>query len=375
MLFRSVSVRRRPVEIIVGGQNLGSRATGREGLMAQVALNDLTGMADQTTISLFNTVQLKEQTVVSIAHEFGLGADGLRLGGRLVYGHARPDIANGRFSSRTWIDAVQASYPFVRRQATNVEGAAGLDLVDQAIDFGAARLSRDRLRVGWARLSLATSDGLDQARPGYSLTEPRLGLSAEVELRKGLAALGASRPCQPLTQCLAPNVAISNLAANPQGALVRAEAEVQVRPMPGLAFVLHPRGQYSASQLLSFEQFTLGNYTTGRGYDPGAVQGDSGLGLSLEVRVGRKSPREPDGLALQPYAFLDAGWTWTNDNGLTPERRLVSAGGGVRARWGDHADVNLLVAVPLEKLPGQPQLGAARVLLTFSSRFVPWTSQ
>jgi hemolysin activation/secretion protein len=56
-------------------------------------------------------------------------------------------------------------------------------------------------------------------------------------------------------------------------------------------------------------------------------------------------------------------------------RHLVSAGGGVRARWGDRGDFNLLLAVPLERVPGQSQLGPARVLLTFTTRLVPWSVQ
>jgi hemolysin activation/secretion protein len=170
-------------------------------------------------------------------------------------------------------------------------------------------------------------------------------------------------------------VPISNFAANPQGALVRAEARVELNPVRNVSFVLAPRAQYSASRLLSFEQYTLGNYTVGRGFDPGAGQGDSGLAMAAEVRLGRLRPDGADGFAVQPYAFLDAGWAWTNDNGVTPVQRLVSAGGGARVRWGDHADLNVLLAVPLDRVAGASQLGAARLLVTFSTQLVPWTSQ
>ena len=371
-----VVVRRRPVEIVIGGQNLGARTTGREGIVGQVTLNDLTGMGDRTVLSVFSTVQTHEQTVWSITHDFEIGADGLRLGGRLIYGRARPEVAGGRFSSRTWIGGVDLSYPFLRSQRATLAGTAGLDLVDQTIDFGATRLNEDKLRIGYARLNWSAIDGASLAgTDGFSIAEPRLHTAAEIELRKGIAGLGASRPCAPIALCLAPNVPLSNFAANPQGGLLRGEAELAFSPARGFTAVVRARGQYSAAQLLSFEQFTLGNYTTGRGYDPGALQGDSGAGASFEMRLGRLMPKGADALAFQPYGFLDAGWVWTNDNGLTPTRRLVSAGGGVRARWGDHGDLNLALAVPLERLPGAGSLGAARVLLNFSTRFVPWTTQ
>ncbi|MBC2664076.1 ShlB/FhaC/HecB family hemolysin secretion/activation protein [Novosphingobium flavum] len=371
-----VTVRRRAIELLVGGQNLGAKATGREGAVAQLTVNDLTGLGDRTVASLFSTLQPREQTVASLSHDFAVGAEGLRIGGRLVYARARPDIAGGAFSSRTWIGSAELSYPLVRRQGTRMVGSAGLDHVDQVIDFGAVRLSTDKLRVGWGKLGFDMVDGASLAgRGGHSLADPFLRLGGEVELRKGLAAFGASRPCDLLSNCLSPNVPLSNFAANPQGGLIRAEARLELRPFRGVTVLLSPRGQYSASRLLSFEQFTLGNYTIGRGFDPGAVQGDSGLGLGAELRAGRLLPDGPDGFAIQPYTFVDAGWAWTNDGGITPMRRLVSTGGGARLRWGDHADVNLLVAVPLERVPGATQLGAARVLMTFSTRLLPWKSQ
>lgn len=371
-----VVVRRRPVELVVGAQNLGSVATGREGVVAQLTLNDITGLGDRTTLSLYNTVQTSEQTVVQLAHDFAIGPDGLRLGGKLTYGHARPDIANHLFASRTWIGEVNLAYPFVRRQAWSLYGAAGFDAVDQKVTFATTPLSRDQLRVAFARLDFDRVDPLSLAgRDGFAPSEPRLRIGGSVELRKGIDGLGASAPCVPLSNCTAPNLPLSNIAADPQATAIRAEARIELRPVRDVTFVVHPRGQYSASQLLSYEQFTLGNYTIGRGYDPGALQGDSGVGVATEVRFGRLMPHGTNRIAYQPYAFLDAAWAWTNDAGLTPERRLVSAGGGVRLRWGDHADLDLLVAVPLEKLPGQQQLLPARFLATFSTRLLPWKSQ
>ena len=372
-----IVVQRRAAELVVGGQNLGSRATGREGVVAQLTLNDLTGLGDRTVLSIYNTLQTREQTIVQLSHDFSIGSDGLRLGGKVVYGHARPAIANNKFSSESWIGQVNLTYPFVRKQQWSLLGDAGFELINQRINFGGVRINEDRLRVAYARLDIDVLDRASLAgRTGYSVAEPRLHFGGSLELRQGVAALGASRPCTPLSRCLAPHVPISNFAADPQGTVLRAEARVEFRPTPGITFALHPRAQYSAQQLLSFEQFTLGNYTVGRGYDPGAMQGDSGVGSSLEVRVGRLMPHGADSIAFQPYAFVDAGWAWNNDGGLTRDpRRLVSVGGGVRARWGDHGDVNLLLAVPLERLSGQNSLGDVRVLLTFSSRLVPWKTQ
>lgn len=372
-----VLVKRRPVEAYVSGQNLGSRATGREGMFAQVQFNDVTGLGDRTLISLFNTVQTREQTVLQLGHDMALGSNGLRLGGRIVYGRSRPDIAGGNFRSKTLMGNVSLSYPFQRREALTLRGSAGLELIDQAVDFGTVRLNQDKLRVAYARLDLDLTDHASiDGTNGYSVAEPRVHFAGGVELRKGTGLFGGSAACVPASRCTPPNVPLSNIAADPRAALVRFDGELELRADPRFSLVLAPRGQYSARPLLNFEQFSLGNYSIGRGFDPGIVQGDSGIGTSLELRFGHRAPRKPDGIALQPFAFLDTAWAWTNDGGLTPDPRHVwSAGGGVRARWGDHVDLNLLLAVPLDRAGTQNRRGDTRVLFTITTRLAPWTTR
>ena len=48
---------------------------------------------------------------------------------------------------------------------------------------------------------------------------------------------------------------------------------------------LAPRAQYSPDVLLSYEQISAGNYTVGRGYDPGTLTGDSVFGVSTDMCV------------------------------------------------------------------------------------------
>ena len=372
-----VLVKRRPVEAYLSVQNLGAKATGREGFFGQVQFNDVTGLGDRTLISLFNTVQTREQTVLQLSHDMAIGADGLRLGGRLVYGRSRPDIAAGRFTSKTLMGNVSLSYPFQRREHATIRGSAGMDLVNQSVDFGTVRLNQDKLRVAYARLDLELTDKASIAGSnGFSVAEPRLHFAGGVEFRKGTGLFGGSSPCQPVSRCAPPGTPLSNVLADPRGALVRFDGELEFRPDPRLSMVIAPRGQYSSRALLNFEQFSLGNYSVGRGFDPGIVQGDSGIGTSLELRYGHRMARKADGLALQPYAFLDTAWAWNNDGGLTPDPRHVwSAGGGVRARWGDHVDLNLLVAVPLDKVGAQTRRGDTRVLFTITTRLAPWTTR
>src|SRR5690606_37646975 len=79
-----VVIARRPLSVIAGGQNFGSRATGREGAFVALTVNDLIGFGDRTTLSYYNTLDWREQRIFRVAHDLALGADGLRLGGSLL---------------------------------------------------------------------------------------------------------------------------------------------------------------------------------------------------------------------------------------------------------------------------------------------------
>ncbi len=359
-----VLVNRQPIELVVGTQNLGTRASGREGVFAQLTLNDVTGMGDRTSVSIYNTVKLKEQTVAQISHDFALSSDGLRLGGSLVYGRGEPSIAGGSFKTKTLIGKLELSYPLVLRQSQALRAAGGVELANQSVDFGAVRLSKDKLRIAFARLDydMVSASSLI-GKGGYSASEPKWRFAASLEARQGISGLGASSG----------GIGTSNILAKPNAFVVRLESAMEFRPVPSVTLAVTPRFQYSPSQLLSFEQFSLGNYTIGRGYDPGIVLGDKGAGASFELRVGKIRPKTPKSVSLQPYGFYDAAWAWSNGTPIAANRqRVFSIGGGLRARWGDRMDANLVVAAPLRIAGSQTARGDVRMLFTLTARLMPW---
>ena len=126
----------------------------------------------------------------------------------------------------------------------------------------------------------------------------------------------------------------------------------------------------SAGQSFSFEEFTAGNYTVGRGYEPGTILGDSGAGISAELRGPRYKLLESSELRAQPYVFGDAAKVWTKGPGRSD--RLFSAGGGIRTELGDRFRLDATVAVPLERTDLQTKRGSARFLITLTTRLLPW---
>ncbi|WP_336957865.1 ShlB/FhaC/HecB family hemolysin secretion/activation protein [Sphingobium aquiterrae] len=371
-----VQVTRQRVRIDANIQNMGSQSAGRYGGLLRVQVNDITGMGDSTVLSIFNTAQTREQTVLQAQHSFAIGANGLRLTGDFTYAWSKPGLVNGQLSSTTLIGSLALSYPLIRRQTSNLLGTAGIDIVDQDVKFGGNPLTTDKLRVLFARVEAEAIDPESLvSTQGYSAAEPRWRIGGAIEARQGLSALGASDGCGAgFVRCLPPRTPISRVEGDPTALVLRASAQAEFRPAPILTISVAPRAQYAPHALLSYEEMSAGNYTVGRGYDPGTLIGDSGVGFATEVRLGSLMPKGLQDLSLQPYAFFDAAWMWNRDssfNGLDPQK-LTSAGGGVRGMWGNRARFDLTVAAPLRRAGFQTERGDVRVLFSITAQLVPW---
>jgi hemolysin activation/secretion protein len=374
-----VTVTRQAGALDVTVQNLGSRELGRWGALVRGQIYGLTGLGDRTSLAFYTTADTDEQQTVQIAHDLRLGSEGLAIGGQLTYAWASPDvgIAGVDIASRTLFATLEASYPFIRRQSRTLRGAVGLDIIDQDIEFNAIPLNRDRLRVVFATLSFGALR-LSPNNPLYTPAEPVWRLGVSIEARKGLDVLGASEGCgATLAACFVPGVVPpTRLEGDPTALVLRGSAYAEYRPIPRLTLSLDLRAQYSAHPLYSFEEFSAGNYTTGRGYDPGALLGDSGIGLQAELRYGSAIPARANAFAIEPYVFFDQAWVWNQDRLFVVGRQeLSSLGGGVRAAYGDRFRLDLMIAVPLERIGALTSRGDPRLLLSFTTRLLPWRTR
>ena len=363
-LIGEVNVIRRPYSVDAMISNLAAQETGRWGGQLRAQLFGLTGLGDETYVSVYTTSDLQEQQILQAGHSFRPGNEGLTIKGQVTYAWSEPDILidpdDPKFKSETLFATLGFAYPLIRTQQKNLSFGAGFDYVNQKSDFFGP-LSRDRLRVLWARADFDAVD-LRSRRPKW-----RVG--GTIELRRGLDVLDASNKRS------GTDTPQARFDADPTATLVRATAIAEVGIFDGLALAVSPRGQYGFDKLLPFEQFTAGNYTVGRGYDPSVLTGDSGAGVAVELRGPRLTPFRQVPLQVQPYVFGDAAWTWTRGRYSDP-KHLTSAGGGIRGEVSDRLAVDLAVAVPLEKtgmLEQDYSRGDARVLLTLTSRLLPWS--
>lgn len=378
-LTGEIAVVRQSGAIDLNIQNFGSKAIGRFGGLLRVEAYDLTGLGDRTSVALFSTVDFVEQQTVQLAHDFAVGGDGLRFGAQLTYSETSPDLnlPNVDLQSETVLATVQASYPLKRSRRSSIFASAGVDIVDQNVDFNQLQLTRDRVRTMFFRLSGDWTDERSiQRLDGYSAFEPKLRFRYGVEARHGLDVFSASPDCRsnPLVCVAGAAVPPSRIEADPTPFLIRYDGGVEFRPDPLLTFSLSASAQVTSDPLPAFEEYAGGSFSIGRGYDPGSVLGDSGLGVAMEVRYGSMAPTGPEAVAVQPYVFSDFVRTWNEDPSRSPLNpdRLWSAGGGVRAARGSKLQGDAFLAVPLERPDFAQQRGDVRFMVSVTARLLPW---
>lgn len=378
-LVGEIAVVRQRAVLDINVQNFGSNAIGRFGGLLRGELYDLTGLGDRTTVTFFSTAEFEEQQTLQLGHDFAVGGEGLRFGAGLTLSQTSPELglAGLDIDSQTLLASVFANYPVIRTRRSSTFVEAGFEFVNQDVDANEVRLTEDRVRMIYARISGDWTDGESVRRiGGYTPFEPRWRAYYAAELRKGLDVFSASPDCRPnLLACLIGGTAPpSRVEADPTPLLLRYQAGAEYRPDPLLTFSLEARAQASDDPLPAFEEFAGGSFSIGRGYDPGAILGDSGVGGSFEVRYGSLAPEGPQALAWQPYVFTDVAWAWNEDPSRRPLNpdRLWSAGGGVRAAFGSMMQGDFLVAVPLERPDLAPERGDVRVMFSLTARLFPW---
>ncbi|WP_373486516.1 ShlB/FhaC/HecB family hemolysin secretion/activation protein [Blastomonas sp.] len=363
-LIGDVTVRRTPFELDLNVQNMASRDAGPYGAQLRAQFYGLTGMGDRTYVSAYSTLDFDEQQIVQAGHEFRVGSEGLMLGGRVTYAWTKPDIGvagPAQIDAKTLLVSFDARYPIVRRQSASLYGTVGLDYVDQDIDF-IGPLARDRIRVAYVQLA---ADGIDMANGA----KPRWRMGGQVELRRGLDILGASEPCNFV--CALVRTPTTRGDGDPEATVLRGELAAEASLGDKLSVYVRGRGQLAFDPVLSFEEFSGGNFTIGRGYDPGIIVGDDGVGYQVELRGPPLSPVKGTDFSFQPFIFMDAAWTWDDGRPGDPQR-LLSVGGGVRARLNDRFRLDLTVAVPTERAGLLVDTPDPRILFTFTTLLLPW---
>jgi hemolysin activation/secretion protein len=342
---------RRRFDLTTGMQDLGSRELGEVAGFTRLDANSFTPYADQSSLLLFSTTTGRQKVAENV-ESVALGVSGLRAETDITYASTQPagQLAplglNGDF-----FDAKAALiYPFVRSETLDVHGRLGFEVVDQRNSLGALQgengsiplLFRDKLRV-------AAAQGDLHWRPRRLKA---LDVSANVEVRQGIQGLGSSQAGDPdLSRAIGkPDATVFR-----EGAVARWTFGRLDTPASGLFgrpwIQLVGQDQYAPRPLLAYEEYQIGNYTIGRGFDPGAASGDRAYGGQVETGW----PLNLKGLVVEPFAFLDAARV-ENIGGYNTT--IASTGGGLRTTLPFNFRLEVYGANPMTAaLPNTPRPG------------------
>lgn len=346
-----IAISRIPVTASFSVNDHGSISIGRELATARVDYNSFTPLGERTSIIGYGTLGSTEQRVLQVTESVKLGGEGLSLDLSGSLARTRPGgaVAALDLLGNSFAGSARLNYPLVRHRRHNLTLSGGLEWIDQKVEFGGgiATLTEDKLRVlflhfdgHWAPRELA----------GHSVAA-----TGSIELRKGLNGLGATPFGNPVA---------SRFGGHPDAGVFRAELSVAGRIAGPLVGTVSGSWQYTDTPLLSYEEFSAGNLSIGRGYDPSAASGDRALGTSFElsstaVALGKQA-------AARPYAFVDAV-RLTNIGPGAGVATLRSAGLGVRAQLGPWIALDAAWAHPFDRLAPATPRPADRFLVSLSA--------
>lgn len=361
-----LTVDTRAATLLFNIQNSGSKQLGREIASIRAELYGLTGLSDRTALTVSNSLQFKESHVVQLSHDMALGSRGIRLAVRGSVALSDPDIENLDLRSRSLIGGFDLSVPLLRRVNSTIGAKGGFEFLDQRtkIKSGATSVpfNQDRLRIGFARLD---GSWLGRRADGGETWH----VDSSVEIRQGFDIFGASK-----RGIVQDGFSPSRFDGDAKATVIRGSLDAGVRFTPALSFNASAYGQWANRSLLNIEEFSLGNLTYGRGYDPGANGGDRVIALRAEPRI-----RLPEfaGFRLELMGFYDWVKLYNLDPGTVETGRVLrSVGGGARLLLPGRIVLDVTYAKPLDRaLVSDLQRPGNRLLVTLTTQLYPWRSR
>ncbi len=354
-------------QVMLSANNLGSSMIGPTGAFLQGRLNNLSSLGDQTSLGVFSTSDGEEQQIIQAGHSILINREGLSLNTQLAFAQARPGAGAAPLDleSEALTARIELAYPLHVDRALQVDVSGGIEAINQlSYALGAVKLVDERLRVGFVRLearydSLAdhTRDVLNHDRKAPTPGFPFL-MSTAVEVRKGMDVLGASP---------AGSSRLSRLDADPEALVLRTETDFVLSTPSPLGASLRLRAQHTDDHLASYEEFGVGSFTIGRGYEPSVIAGDTGVAGAFELTW--RLPESPVGKSLEGFVFTDMARIWNPGSQTLKRRDLTSYGAGVRGRFFDLFDAEVAYAKPAHQpVQGMTSQTDPKILVNFAYR-------
>ena len=270
----------------------------------------------QLSLGLSTSVLNEYLRAVTVRYSTFVGDQGMVISMGGLAASAKLGASLVGIESNSYSYGPRVRYPLKRSRGLSLFVDGGLTLNHSRTTSDGSELIADSSTV--ADVSLAA---VDLGRLNGN-TEATVGLS------QGLDALGS----------ISTNAAAPSVSGFSQRFTKLKYSASRLQGLPqDFSLQMNLQGQWSSDTLLSGEQILFGGSTLGRAYDSGAVAGDSGFGLLMELRKDMPAekfiPRLVDG-KVQFFIFTDYAEARLN---LNPNRSettasLRSHGAGLRYR-------------------------------------------
>ena len=339
--------------------NRGSRFSGVWTVAGDIELNSIFG-ADQFAASLTLSPNSLEQIAGQLSYRRAVGGDGLvaALIGSVTHGQPGSTLTAFNVLTDSWAVGPRLTLPLIRSRAETLVLDGGFTVQDARVGILGSGLSHDQWRV----LDIGGS---------YQRTNIFGGTwSSTFDFAQGLPILGAT----PNRVGGLPNPILSRVGALTDFSKLTGFTRLALPLFGSFGALLSAQGQYSFVPLISGEQISFGGSQIGRGYDPGAITGDHGIGGSAEFRYDFRFA-DSTVRALQPYIFVEGAKTWYIRRGaaFSPsllDQTLASVGSGVRILLPYDVNASIEVARTLSPVAGSDSgRRATKISLNLAVRF------
>lgn len=331
-----IIVDRDKYEGVVTADNYGSRFLGPVQVGSAHTYRSLLGVNDSISLQLAAAPQdWFELAFASLSYEMPIGSLGTTISALASKSVTDPGYTLQQFDVKGYSDlySVKVEHPFIRSRNTNLNAHLQFDWRDVKSSNNLQPAREDRIR--------ALRFGAE-----YDFLDRVFGVAAntlELEVSQGLNILNASEEGR---------AELTRASADPQFTKLEGRAQRLQRITDHVNLLVTAGGQWSSAPLLSSEEYTIGGFSSVRGFDPAEVGGDDGVSGSLELQW--TNPGDLQGGYVdryQLYSFFDAGTVWDQDATASNLRRqtLTGAGLGARVSFTGDFDAGLGIAFPLNR--------------------------
>jgi len=308
----TVKVTRDPVSFQLYYDNMNSKYQGPDRVIGTTQVNHLFGHSDYMRLSLQKTFDTSELTSWSILQGLMLGSEGTRLELSYTESITQPgeNLRPYQFRGEARIASATVLMPLERGRYFNLRAQFGVQHLDsrQTAEARNAEVYHDRLDMLTAEGSVDWQDnwmggGLSVLNLNYTQ-----GISGDP---------GHPIPSRPH-------------AEGQFGALEFFVNRFQTLTQR-VSLQLAAGGQHASDPMVSSEQYSLGGYPFGRGFDMSSIAGDHGLAGKAELRYD-VSDRFGGNLSqmmrqMSLFGFYDAGKVWSFHRDASS---LAASGWGLR---------------------------------------------